>query len=95
MQELTSTSRLFDLLEKNRNNQAFLYLIYDEQGKSVYKQDETKLPMLSSKGRGKENIVGKGREGPNKKIKIELSTDTSSCTTISIYLLYYTFLTME
>ena len=95
MQELTSTSRLFNLLEKNGNNQAFLHLIYDEQGESVYEQDETKLPTLSSKGRGKENIAGKGREGPNKKIKIEPSIDTSSCITVSIYLLYYTLLTME
>ena len=92
--ELTSTSQLFDLLEKNSNNQAFLHLIYDKQGKSPYEQDESKLPTLSSKPKGKGKESGKGREGPVKKVKIEPSTD-NSCTMVSMYTLYYTDLTIE
>ena len=92
--ELTSTSRLFDLLEKNSNNQAFLYLIYDEQGESLYEQDESKLPTLSSKPKGKGKESGKGKEGPVKKVKVEPNID-NSCTMVSIYALHYTDLTIE
>ena len=73
-----------------------MYLIYDKQGESIYKQDESKLPVLSKGNRkGKGKVVERGKEGPVKKIKIEPSTDIPSCTAVSIYTLYYTLLTME
>jgi hypothetical protein len=92
--ELTSTSRLFDLLEKNGNNQAFLHLIYDEQGESLYEQDESKLPTLSSKPKGKGKESGKGKEVPGKKVKLEPNIDNSR-TMVSMYALHYIDLTTE
>ena len=92
--KLISTLQLFDLLEKNGNNQAFLHLIYDEQGESLYEQDESKLPTLSSKPKGKGKESGKGKEGPVKKVKLEPNIDNSR-TMVSMYALHYTDLTIE
>ena len=92
--KLTSTLQLFNLLEKNGNNQAFLYLIYNKQGKSLYKQDESKLPILSSKLKGKGKESRKGKEAPIKKIKIELNTNNSYII-VSIYILHYIDLTIK
>ena len=82
------------MLEKNSNNQAFLYLIYNKQGESLYEQDKSKLPILLSKPKGKGKESRKGKEVLSKKIKLELNID-NSCTMISMYILYYTDLTTK
>ena len=53
-----------------------------------------KLPTLSSKPKEKGKESEKGKEGPIKKIKIELNTNNSYII-VSIYTLYYIDLTIE